>query len=229
MSVGTIEVIDYYNNMLPVMEKYHNTPNARIDRIKNMLNIIILPDMFVLDVGCGTGLTSKYMADIGASVVAVDIAPKLIEYATKNSYHDNIVYKVADICSVDLNQKFDAIILADVVEHIDPSKLFDTIIRLVQNNTTDETLFYLNIPDANFINFISTNYPEKLQIIDQGYTIDFIVKLFKCNGFIPSHILIYGIDSSVQYNEFVFMKNVLIEKHYTKCIRWAKCSQQKEK
>jgi 2-polyprenyl-3-methyl-5-hydroxy-6-metoxy-1,4-benzoquinol methylase len=52
----------------------------------------------VLDVACGNGLTSRRLAQVGASVVAFDFSEKMIEHAIERSreYSEQIEYLVLD-------------------------------------------------------------------------------------------------------------------------------------
>lgn len=58
----------------------------------------IQPDDFVLDIACGNGNYSAYLAERGASVVAFDYSPKMIELAKKRQTHfcGKIAFCVAD-------------------------------------------------------------------------------------------------------------------------------------
>src|SRR6056297_2732985 len=47
----------------------------------------------VLDLGCGFGFYSLYLAKKGSKVVAIDISSKMIEEAKKINSHPNIIYK----------------------------------------------------------------------------------------------------------------------------------------
>ncbi|XP_078703570.1 juvenile hormone acid O-methyltransferase-like [Branchiostoma floridae x Branchiostoma belcheri] len=52
----------------------------------------------VLDVGCGTGEISKYVAqqDGVKSVEAFDVSPDMVRHARKNSPHEKVAYHIAD-------------------------------------------------------------------------------------------------------------------------------------
>ena len=54
------------------------------------------PGMRLLDVSCGNGLTSRRLAGLGASVVAVDFSEELITLARKRSHGQKIDYRVID-------------------------------------------------------------------------------------------------------------------------------------
>lgn len=200
-----------------VIEFFNNSPselNSRLVVVIEKLNELIKPNMLVLDVGCGIGITSRNMAELGAKVIAIDIAPKLIECAKRKSFHENITYLTEDINEYITEHKFDLIVMADVLEHLIPDQVQNTIIRFLDHNTHKDTVVYLNVPDRNFIHFMEHNYLTKLQIVDKGYSIGEITDLFSCCGFVPEHIKIYGIDTAVQYNEYVFIKRNKLEDHY---------------
>ena len=58
----------------------------------------IRPGERVLDIACGNGLFARRLADLGATVVAADFSPRLIELAQARSaeYAGRITYAVAD-------------------------------------------------------------------------------------------------------------------------------------
>src|SRR5688572_1500731 len=45
----------------------------------------VQPGQRILDAACGSGIFSRRLAELGASVVAFDIAPRMIERATARS------------------------------------------------------------------------------------------------------------------------------------------------
>jgi len=60
--------------------------------------LAVQPGQKILDVACGNGLTSRKLADLGASVTAFDFSANLIELARTRSgdYAAKITYSVAD-------------------------------------------------------------------------------------------------------------------------------------
>ncbi len=207
----------YYNNNFfdrVGNRQYHEGENGRLERIKQTLCKIVKLGMSILDVGCGTGITSKCMADKGGIVTAVDQANALIDYAIDNSFHKNITYLAQDIYHFMSDQKFDLIVFCDVIEHIVPESVFGVIHSLTKHNTHDETKIYVNIPDCNFLKFMHKNHPEKLQIIDHGHTMGSLVNLFSYCGFEPIFMNIYGLDVPAQYNEHLFLHIEGLKKLY---------------
>src|SRR4051812_44565540 len=64
--------------------------------VEDMLNV--QPDESVLDIACGNGFFSRRLAERGATVVASDFSPKLIELARQRTteHADRIAYSVVD-------------------------------------------------------------------------------------------------------------------------------------
>jgi ubiquinone/menaquinone biosynthesis C-methylase UbiE len=71
---------------------------------------------YILDVGCGVGVTACYLAKVyGCRVVGVDILPKMVERsrqrANKEKITDQVEFRVADAQSLPFeDNKFDAVI-----------------------------------------------------------------------------------------------------------------------
>ena len=197
------EIINFYNNYLDRLK----TENNRHRRIfKSIDEFISLGN--VLDIGCGTGITSRYLAKGGRDVVAVDISPKLIEYAEKlNSHFGRVKYVCADICDLTINKSFDSILIVDVLEHILPEKI-DDLFNAVKLNSHKSTKIYLNIPHENVIRYLKKNKPEILQIVDNPVDIKYILQWFDDIGFVPSYFNFYW----QQYVEYLFVTKEVYNK-----------------
>lgn len=198
------DVTEFYNSQLSRMVGYENG-NGRLNRIKQGLAAIVKPGMTVLDVGCGTGVTSRHMASLGAAVTAIDLSPDLIGYAkSKSSGINYMVMPAWDMYRYD--EKFDLIVLADVFEHFIRREVFGTMRCLLSDHTTESALVYLNMPNYAFLKFMKDKYPDKLQIVDEAWSIEDVVSLFSYLGFSPVTMQMYGLDVPAQYIEYVFMR-----------------------
>jgi len=51
----------------------------------------------VIDIACGTGLHSYFLAERGALVTAVDVSPEMLEYARKHRKHEHIQFVCSDM------------------------------------------------------------------------------------------------------------------------------------
>ncbi|MGD9245800.1 MAG: glycosyltransferase, partial [Desulfobacterales bacterium] len=103
------EIRDWYNKFLGNLKRDHERQNPRHQQIKQTLKKIVKAGMKVLDIGCGTGISSKFMGELGAEVIGVDISDELIKFAKNKSAHQNVSYIVEDATQINLQMSFDAI------------------------------------------------------------------------------------------------------------------------
>ena len=219
------QIAEYYDAFLPHLQQDHVRDNQRLSRVKVKLGSLVKPGMTILDLGCGTGITSRFMATLGAKVTAVDISPKLIEFARKESNHKNVEYIISDITELALQnergqywQTFDGIVLVDVFEHVLPDKLFD-LFQTINDHSKPEAWVFVNIPDGRYQEAAHKYIPQKLQIVDEGYPPQLILSWFYRNSWGPVDIDIYGVDVECQYNTFLFKKIEAIEKIHKEFMR----------
>ncbi|HEA69450.1 hypothetical protein LCGC14_1344810 [marine sediment metagenome] len=194
-----MESVDYYNSQVDKMKRR----TGRHDFIEKTLNSIVTRAMEVLDVGCGTGILTRAISKKGARVVGIDSAEELIKEAL-NLPSENIDYIWSDFIQWhSRGRKFDLICLIDVLEHIPSDDLIPFMAKVVEVSKPKSSL-YLSIPDGRFIRYMRKNDPDKLQPIDIDYDIQEIINIMKLVGYEPVHIKIYGLDTPVQYNEYIF-------------------------
>jgi SAM-dependent methyltransferase len=203
----------WYNGFLGVLKNDHLRENPRHKHIKQTLEKIIKPGMKVLDIGCGTGISSRFMAELGARVIGVDLSDELISYANKESAHQNVSYMVQDASQLYLKARFEAITAIDSMEHI-PRDRVDAFVASVCRHARGDTIIYINIPDGRYQQFLRANHPQRLQIIDEDYDPGQLIAMFQKHGFQPFQVSIYGIDLPVQYNEYFFMTAPALENVY---------------
>jgi 2-polyprenyl-3-methyl-5-hydroxy-6-metoxy-1,4-benzoquinol methylase len=220
-TISQADIKSYYDNFLDKLKKDHERANPRHTRAKQMLKSIIKPDMKVLDIGCGTGLTTVFMGEIGAQVIGIDISDKLIEFARLHSLHlPNVKYIVQDITQfcMSLNEKFDAITIIDLLEHI-PRANFTIFLETIGKHSSENTIIYLNIPDSRYQRYMREKHPTRLQIIDEDYDSDFLISSFKRIGFQAYQYSIYGLDVPVQYNDYFFMTRQRLNEMYNQALK----------
>lgn len=77
------------------------------------------PGASVLDVGCGTGWSSHFLAEAGYLPLGVDIAPGNIEIATGTAerWSSAARFAEADMEELDLGETFDAALVFDALHH----------------------------------------------------------------------------------------------------------------
>lgn len=91
----------------------------------------------ILDYGCGTGIHLKYLADIGKSVVGIDLSKKSLELAKRKIEKDNLNAKVLvmDCESLDFpDSSFDVIFNGGVFSSLDLDKALPELSRVLKPN-----------------------------------------------------------------------------------------------
>jgi SAM-dependent methyltransferase len=88
-----------------------------------------LPGPAVLEIGCGTGSFTSLLAARGNSVVALDLNPDYVEIAQRRTANlDRVEIRCADATEISWEPRFDAVMLLDVLEHIEDD--LDLLMRL---------------------------------------------------------------------------------------------------
>lgn len=95
-----------------------------------LLNQWIPPGGAVVDIGCGTGRLCQLAARYAGRVVGVDYDETLISQARRENTTPNIEFRVGDVTSALLNERFDLAMLVAVLEHIED---VDTLLRSIRN------------------------------------------------------------------------------------------------
>ena len=107
----------------------------------------------VLDVGCGDGWASGQMAAANLDVVGIDWSANAINHA--RALAPNARFLVTDVGDVEFRtkfpDKFDAIALIEVLEHIPPKDCADAL-RAIKGTLKLGGTFVLTTPSVNFPN-----------------------------------------------------------------------------
>ena len=123
----------------------------------------------VLEIGCGigqlTGLISGYLRK--GKLVSTDISPGSVGIAMKRvPPSPKMEFIVSDITQFEYPEKFDYIVLPDVLEHIPVEHHFEVFGKL-SKLMYDHSKIIIHIPHPKIIEYERMHHPEKLQIIDQ--------------------------------------------------------------
>jgi 2-polyprenyl-3-methyl-5-hydroxy-6-metoxy-1,4-benzoquinol methylase len=151
--------IDYIANMARLLElpreqvmrslnmKPYNAPRRAfylID-IGQLFRFLPEPPARLLDLGCGSGWTSKMFACSGYEVLGIDLCPDMIEAATTESAPPNLKFAVHDYeDSLDFGQ-FDCAVIYDALHH---AVSVDAVIRNVYGCLRKGGMFITAEPGA---------------------------------------------------------------------------------
>lgn len=99
-----------------------------IDKIKKKNAII-------LDVGCGTGSLTFELAKRGHVIDAIDISDNAVEYTRNRTKNMDVTVWKTTIENIDYKNKYDYIVLFDVLEHIeDDNHILNKAYDLLKND-----------------------------------------------------------------------------------------------
>lgn len=81
------------------------------------------PGMRVLDVGCGNGIISLFVAKSGCSVMGIDISERAVEAATRAALNlelsKSASFRAVLLEELPSQESYDIIIMSEVIEHIE--------------------------------------------------------------------------------------------------------------
>ena len=147
----------------------HQIKRHRMTYILDQINNRNIKNLKILDVGCGGGIICEPLARLGAKVTGIDFVPNNIKaakiHSKKNKLKINYIYK--DIEKSKLDEKFDLILMFEVLEHLDNWK--KTIKNIKQNLNKDGTIIISTINRNLFSKLFAINIAENiLQWIPKG-------------------------------------------------------------
>jgi 2-polyprenyl-3-methyl-5-hydroxy-6-metoxy-1,4-benzoquinol methylase len=99
----------------------------------------------VLDVGCGGGTKSRYLAGKGLNVLGIDFSEKMVEIASREV--PAAKFQVMDVNDIDtLGENFDGIFMQAVLLHI-PKKKVDEILRKAAQKLNPGGYLYIAVKE----------------------------------------------------------------------------------
>ena len=104
----------------------------------------------VLDVGCGAGTLSFYMASKGNYVKGIDISSGVIKACKLTAkvlgLEENTNFQTEDFSKKKIDERFDLVICSEVLEHIKNDKL---AVKKLFNFLKSEGILLLSVPSQN--------------------------------------------------------------------------------
>lgn len=206
-------VKDFYNDF--VNYQTNSGINERIYTLyKKMRSLNLVSSSNVLELGCGIGVMTKLLSNRVKEgyIEAVDLSDKSIELAKSKLDKKNISFFVGDVVNyIPEKKNYDFITLFDVIEHIPIEKHFDLFKNLAKLSD-DNTKIVINIPNPEFIDYLTKNDPSSLQIIDQPIPLRTILTNAETNGLQILNFDTYSIWVENDYQFIVIQKKTDYDK-----------------
>jgi SAM-dependent methyltransferase len=135
-------------------------------------------DLDVLDIGCGYGYGSDFLATTAKTVMAADTDPSAISYGSSHYGRQNLRFLLIDAPSQLEERRFDAVIVLEVIEHVaDSSAFISDVCRLLRGpgqlilstpNLLYFEYFYAKGEERNPYH-VHEFYPEEIQNLLQTF------------------------------------------------------------
>ena len=104
----------------------------------------------VLDIGCGSGTIDFYLAKNGSSVLGIDISENAIKKCKESSrilkLDRDLTFKVVNFPNESVNQKFDLVICAEVLEHLKDDVM---ALRKIKKMLKPKGISIISVPSSN--------------------------------------------------------------------------------
>ncbi len=128
----------------------HQIKKHRMSYILDQINNRNIKNLKILDVGCGGGIICEPLARLGAKVTGIDFAPNNIIAAKMHSKKNKlkINYINQDIEKTKLDEKFDIILMFEVLEHLDNWK---KTIKNIKKNLNKNGLIIISTINRNLL------------------------------------------------------------------------------
>ncbi len=133
----SVEEMNYFE-LLAWLGIGSSHPGGFLATLKNLQVLQVKPEEYVLDAGCGSGLTACHLAKtIGCKIIGIDINPQMIEKAClraeKEGVSQLVEFKLADVYNLPFDQNhFDLVIAESLTVFLDKAKVYQEFYRVLK-------------------------------------------------------------------------------------------------
>lgn len=193
-----MNLLNFYNNYhkknsyySKIIDDNNFTYFYHLRAIRLLFNTTLKINANILDIGCGVGALSLYLAGRGAQVVGVDLSSDAIQIANnakKQLKLNNVVFlRQSAEEFVKTNHKFDVIICSEVIEHIHEDKVF---LKKLRKLLKAKGVLLLSTPSINAPLYrlgLLKKFDLKVGHL-RRYDSNGLQLILKSCGFLPIHI-----------------------------------------
>lgn len=115
------EEYEEYHKNAGIQSKIRERDDFTYHIVLSVIDKYLSRDSRVLDIGCGVGTVSLYVANKGNEVLGIDISEKAIDAAQKSAELlgiKDVSFKAMDFLHAEFQEKFNFIILNNILEHL---------------------------------------------------------------------------------------------------------------
>lgn len=179
--------------------KHHLFTLARYKFCSKML----VKQNLVLEVGCGDATGIPLLLQSVNSIYAIDINSDIIEYNQVNNTRNNVIFEQRDIMQNPFDNKFDAALSLDVIEHI-PSEYEDLFIKNISRSLTQHSVFLIGTPNITANKYASIgSQREHINMKSHETLYNLLNKYFY-------HVFIFSMNDEVLHTGFYEMGHYIL-------------------
>jgi trans-aconitate 2-methyltransferase len=205
------EVADFYDSFLEEEESEMKLKIRHYNIFRELRKAGLRRDHQVLEVGCGFGSVTSLIAPYlkRGKILAVDISPNRVETARRHlSKYKQADFLVSDMTDFSSTERFDFILLPDVLEHI-PQEEHDQLFRTFYEILKPSGAIFVHLPHPLYLDYQRTHHPDLLQIIDQSLYAELYMPNMAKNGFFLHYLNSYQLGQDHEdYQVIVFRKKL---------------------
>lgn len=191
-----------------VMLKYFHQVNARLEGVKALCDGNIQDGAKILEVGCGVGILTKHLQKRARQIVSVDISEVGLKIAREFANHANTDFYLLNVLEnsnpVEKYGLFDAIVVADVIEHI-PREEHQEFFKVLEGLLSESGVILLTFPSSQHQVYLTDREPDKLQIIDEIVSVR---EILAASSLWPFAINYFDADGENKYIHLVLRANI---------------------
>lgn len=148
-----------------------------IHRYEEAAKIIANRNCNILDIACGTGFGSNFLASLGHNVIGADISEKAVEECNNKYKANNLDYRVIDGLKIPYQDEyFDVVVSFETIEHTTEfNKMLCEFERIIKKDgivILSTPNFLVNSPDGYLVNPYHTQewqYHELKKILEEVF------------------------------------------------------------
>lgn len=226
--VSKEQVSDFYDSFLEEEEASSRLNIRHYNIFRELRRAGLKRHHKVLEVGCGFGTVTSLITPYvkRGSILAVDISPNRVAITEKKLKHySHARFKVTDMTDFESEEKFDFVVMPDVLEHI-PVEEHEALFKTYAAHLAPGGAVFVHIPHPISLDYARVHRPESLQIIDQSlYTEMYMPGISKSNFYIDT-LVSYNLTLDLpDYQIVIFRQKAAYPKMNTlptNTIRWRK-------
>lgn len=171
--------IDFHNDIATQFDRKYESSAAFVERFRvwtNLFGRYVVPGDYVIDLGCGSGIFSNYLAEKGCQVIGIDGSAAMIGLANQKKTSDKVQYirQTLPLVNPMPYGQQDVVIMSSLLEYLPDTK---QMLWQVSNLLRPNGLFLVSMPNRlslyrqiERILFQLTGYPAYFAHIRQRST-----------------------------------------------------------